>query len=90
MKSEKWPIFVDFAMSTQTCHLVILLLLLLLLLLFCVVSPLEATELPGNSEELEAGVVQQKPLQDNTKTSDDRQHVELTQPLPGLNFDPVF
>ena len=53
-------------------------------------SPLEATELPGNSEELEAGVVQQKPLQDNTKTSDDRQHVELTQPSPGLNFDPVF
>ena len=89
MKLGKWPIFVDFVMSTQTCHLVVI-LLLLLLLLFCVVSPLEATELPGNSEELEAGVVQQKPPQDNTKTSDDRQHVELTQPLPGLNFDPVF
>lgn len=61
-------------------------------LLFCAVSPQEATELPGNSEELEAGVVQQKPPQDNTKTSDDshRDRVELTQPSPGLNFDPVF
>lgn len=59
-------------------------------LLFCAVSPQEATELPGNSEELEAGVVQQKPPQDNTKDGDDRQHVELTQPSPGLNFDPVF
>ena len=75
---------------SSCCYLVVI--LLLLLLLFCVVSPLEATELPGNSEELEAGVVQQKPLQFNTKNSDDshRDRVELTQPSPGHNFDPVF
>ena len=48
-------------------------------------SPQEASERPGNSEELEAGVVPLKPPQDNIKTRDDRQHVNLTLPSPG-NF----
>ena len=51
-------------------------------------NPQEATELPGNSEELEAGVVPLK-HQDNTETRDHRYHVELTLPSPG-NFDCVF
>ena len=52
-------------------------------------SPREATELPGHSEELEAGVVPLKQPQDNTKTRDHRHHVELSLPAQS-NFDCVF
>lgn len=54
-----------------------------------VVNPQEATELPGNSDKLESGVVPLRQPQDSTKTRDDRHHVELTLPSTS-NFDCVF
>lgn len=55
--------------------------------MFCfVVNPQEATESPGSSEELEAGIEPLKQPLEDTKTRDDRQHAELsTLPPLGLN-----
>ena len=49
------------------------------------VRPDEATEPVGTSEKSEAGAVLQKQSQKETKSSDDRQQVELTPPSPGHN-----
>ena len=49
-------------------------------------NPQEATESPGSSEELEAGVQRRKQVKVDTKTRVARQHAELsTLPPPGLN-----
>ena len=55
-------------------------------LIYFVVNPQEATESPGSSEELEAGVEPLKQVKVDTKTRVARQHAELcTLPPPGLN-----
>ena len=55
-------------------------------LIYFVVNPQEATESPGSSEELEAGVEPLKLAKVDTKTRVARQHAELsTLPPPGLD-----